>query len=133
MSARAEHADLGWAVHHVLLACPAGVEDTLRAFYAGALGLVEIPKPPELAKRGGAWFRGGSVELHLGVERGFRPSAKAHPGLLVSDRAALDRLAVRLVAAGAPVRWDDGLLPHYHRFHTEDPVRNRIEPAALRA
>ena len=27
----------------------------------------EIPKPPELAKRGGAWFQSQNVQLHLGV------------------------------------------------------------------
>jgi hypothetical protein len=67
-------------IHHVQLACPPGSEETLRAFYAGVLGLDELPKPPALAPRGGCWFRGYGIELHLGVEVDFRPARKAHPG-----------------------------------------------------
>ena len=111
------------ALHHVQLAAPPGSEDALRAFYAGVLGLEEIPKPPELAKRGGAWFRGPGVELHLGIERDFRPARKAHPGLLTGD---LDALADRLRAAGHDVR-HDGLFPGYRRFYADDPVGNRLE------
>jgi 4-hydroxyphenylpyruvate dioxygenase-like putative hemolysin len=46
------------AIDHVQLAIPAGGEDAARAFYAGVLGLVEQPKPPELAKRGVRLFQG---------------------------------------------------------------------------
>jgi catechol 2,3-dioxygenase-like lactoylglutathione lyase family enzyme len=42
------------AIDHVQLAMPRGGEERARAFYAGVLGLQEVPKPPELAKRGGA-------------------------------------------------------------------------------
>ena len=37
--------------------CPPDGRDEARAFYALLLGIPEIAKPPELAKRGGAWFR----------------------------------------------------------------------------
>lgn len=111
------------ALHHVQLAAPPGSEDALRAFYGGVLGLEEVAKPPELARRGGAWFRGPGVELHLGIEQDFRPARKAHPGLLVSD---LDGLAGRLRAAGHDVR-PDGLFPGYRRFYADDPVGNRLE------
>lgn len=37
---------------HVLLRMPEGQEVDARAFYSGALGLTEIPKPKELAARG---------------------------------------------------------------------------------
>ncbi len=110
-------------VHHVQLACPAGSEPQLREFYAGVLGLAEAPKPASLAARGGCWFRGPGVELHLGVEPDFRPARKAHPGLLVQD---LDGLAGRLTAAGADVSWSDDL-PGMRRFHSNDPVGNRLE------
>ena len=72
-------------IHHVQLACPAGSEDALRGFYGRVLGLQEVTKPPVLAARGGCWFRGYGIELHLGVEEDFRPARKAHPGLLVHD------------------------------------------------
>ena len=57
-----------------------------------------------LAARGGCWFRGGGLELHLGVEEPFVPARKAHPGILVSD---LRGLATALEAAGRTVSWDD--------------------------
>ncbi|MBV9700068.1 MAG: glyoxalase, partial [Candidatus Eremiobacteraeota bacterium] len=64
---------------HVALAIPPEREDAAREFYAGVLGFEEVAKPPELAARGGAWFRSGDARLHLGVDREFRPAKKAHP------------------------------------------------------
>jgi catechol 2,3-dioxygenase-like lactoylglutathione lyase family enzyme len=109
--------------HHVQLAAPAGSEPLMREFYAGLLGLTEIPKPAVLAARGGAWFLGPGLEIHIGIEEDFRPARKAHPGVLVAD---LDVLADRLRAAGHQVRPDD-LLPGYRRFYVDDPVGNRLE------
>jgi predicted enzyme related to lactoylglutathione lyase len=63
------------------------------------------------------------VQLHLGVDPDFHPAGKAHPAFVVDD---LDALAERLAAAGAPVRWSDEI-PGVRRFHTEDPVGNRLE------
>lgn len=111
------------AVDHVQLAAPPGSEDLLRAFYAGVLGMTEIPKPPRLAARGGCWFRAAGVELHLGIEGGFRPARKAHPGLRVADISAC---AARLEESGAAIEWDSAP-PDRHRFHTHDPVGNRLE------
>ncbi|PKW09452.1 hypothetical protein SAMN05428944_3391 [Streptomyces sp. 1222.5] len=111
------------AVDHVQLAAPPGSEDLLRAYYGDVLGMTEIPKPPVLAARGGCWFRAGAVELHLGVEDGFRPATKAHPGLRVTD---IEAYADRLTACGAPVTWDDNL-PGHRRFFSRDPVGNRLE------
>ncbi|GAA3090128.1 VOC family protein [Streptosporangium carneum] len=110
-------------LHHVLIACPPGSEPVLRDFYEGVLGLAEIPKPPALAARGGCWFRGHGIELHLGVEADFRPARKAHPGLLVRD---IDEWARRLGEAGYPVAFDDDF-PGMRRFHSEDPHGNRLE------
>jgi len=53
---------------HVQLAMPRGAEEIARRFYTGILGLSEIAKPPDLAKRGGVWFALGEQQLHLGVE-----------------------------------------------------------------
>jgi catechol 2,3-dioxygenase-like lactoylglutathione lyase family enzyme len=110
-------------IHHVQLACPAGSEDASRAFYAGVLGFAEIDKPPALAARGGCWFRGHGIELHLGVEPEFRPALKAHPGLLVTD---LDSWAQRLADAGYPVSFDHEF-PGMRRFYSADPHGNRLE------
>ncbi|MGC0376797.1 VOC family protein [Streptomyces sp. SAI-229] len=111
------------AVDHVQLAAPPGSEEGLRAYYVDVLGMTEVPKPPALAARGGCWFEAGDVRLHLGVEDGFRPARKAHPGLLVTG---IEAYAARLAAHGAPVTWDPGL-PGHRRFYSEDPVGNRLE------
>ena len=110
-------------IDHVQLAMPAGGEDAARAFYTGLLGLPEVPKPANLAARGGCWFENGAVKLHLGVEADFRPAKKAHPALLVGKLAAL---AARLEDAGVSVR-RDGEIPGVKRCHTDDPFGNRIE------
>jgi catechol 2,3-dioxygenase-like lactoylglutathione lyase family enzyme len=108
---------------HVQLAMPAGQEDGARAFYVGVLGLVEEPKPANLAARGGIWFKGGSLRLHLGVEVDFRPAKKAHPALLVTGLADL---AERCRLAGyQPVT--DELLEGFNRVYVSDPFGNRIE------
>jgi hypothetical protein len=111
------------ALDHVQLAAPPGSEDALRTYYAGVLGMTELPKPPALAARGGVWFAAGGCVLHLGVEAAFRPARKAHPGIRVRG---IDALAERLTATGAPVTWDDAL-PGHRRFYSEDPVGNRLE------
>ena len=77
------------AIDHVQLAMPAGEEDRARAFYHDLLGMVEVAKPEELAKRGGCWFASGYVQIHLGVEADFRPAKKAHPALRCADYEAL--------------------------------------------
>jgi catechol 2,3-dioxygenase-like lactoylglutathione lyase family enzyme len=110
-------------IHHIQLACPPGSEGASREFFAGVLQLDEIDKPPVLAARGGCWFRGYGIEIHLGVEEDFRPARKAHPGLLVED---LDAWARRLEAAGHAVAYDDEF-PGMRRFYSADPHGNRLE------
>lgn len=110
-------------IHHVQIACPPGAEDALRGFYVGVLGLVEKPKTPVMAARGGAWFVAGAQELHVGAEEPFVPARKAHPCLLVDDVGAV---AAAVEAGGAPVRWNEEMAG-VRRFHTDDPVGNRVE------
>lgn len=111
---------------HVQLAAPPGCEPAARRFFGELLGLAELPKPAALAARGGIWFSLGQQQLHLGVDPACAPARKAHPALRVASEPLLDALADRLVAAGAPVRWDDEL-PGVRRFFTDDPWGNRIE------
>jgi catechol 2,3-dioxygenase-like lactoylglutathione lyase family enzyme len=110
-------------LHHVQLAIPAGGEDACREFWGSVLGLAELEKPPVLAARGGCWFAGGGLEVHLGVEADFAPARKAHPGILVGDLRAL---ATRLEHAGATVTWDPEF-PGHDRFYSADPFGNRLE------
>lgn len=108
---------------HIQLAMPPERESEARAFYEGVLGIPEVPKPANLAVRGGVWFERRSVRIHLGIEKDFRPAKKAHPALLVEDLAALKG---QLAAAGYPVLGGEPL-EGYHRSYTEDPFGNRIE------
>jgi catechol 2,3-dioxygenase-like lactoylglutathione lyase family enzyme len=123
---------LSIVLDHVQLAAPPGCEDAARAFYGDLLGLTEIDKPQPLRAHGGVWFELGLGQLHIGVEDPFSPARKAHPALRAAGRRALDELAGRLQAAGAPVQWDsevDGLW----RFYTADPWGNRLELLAYAA
>jgi hypothetical protein len=99
---------------------PDGGEDLARGFYVTRLGLVEVPKPPRLAVRGGCWFELGAVKLHLGTERDFHPARKAHPALVV--RA----LRTFVTERGLDVRWSDEI-PDVDRCFVDDPFGNRIE------
>jgi catechol 2,3-dioxygenase-like lactoylglutathione lyase family enzyme len=110
-------------IDHVQVAAPAGCEAQARAFYGGLLGLEELPKPPELAARGGCWFRAGSQELHVGVEDPFVPARKAHPGFVCAD---LDEFAGRLRGNDVEVAYDEAI-PSTKRFHAADPFGNRLE------
>lgn len=111
---------------HVQLTAPPGCEEEARRFYGGLLGLPEIPKPGMLAATGGVWFALGSQELHVGVEERFTAGPKAHPAFRLSHVGALEELAGRLRAAGAPVEPDERL-PEHRRFYTRDPWGNRLE------
>lgn len=122
----ADQPDGAPALDHVQLAAPPGCEPAARRFYGELLGLTELAKPEPLGARGGVWFALGVGQLHIGVQDPFTPARKAHPALRVSDAAALEALAQRLAAAGAPVRWD-AELPGVRRFYTEDPWGNRLE------
>lgn len=111
------------SIDHVQLAMPSGEEDTARRFYRDLLGMVEIPKPAELARRGGCWFESGEVQVHLGVENDFRPAKKAHPGLRCRDYATL--IAWLSHGGVEVVEVDD--IPGVRRCHIHDPFGNRIE------
>jgi len=111
------------ALDHVQLAMPAGREADAVAFYAGLLGIPEVPKPANLAGRGGCWFESGPLRLHVGVDADFTPARKAHPALLVED---LPALVARLTDAGVAVRPGEPL-EGYDRVDIHDPFGNRIE------
>jgi catechol 2,3-dioxygenase-like lactoylglutathione lyase family enzyme len=110
------------ALDHVqVVAPPGGLDDAVR-FYGEVIGLERIERPDSMGGVG-AWFRVGSQELHLSEDESFVPAAKAHPAFEIGD---LDRLAGRLEAIGAAVRWDERL-PGARRFYAFDPAGNRLE------
>lgn len=108
---------------HVQLAMPRGREDDAAAFYEGLLGIPQVPKPPELAARGGCWFEHPTLKVHLGVEDDFRPARKAHPALIVRDLAAL---TARFAEAGVEVRDGESFDGRAH-VYVDDPFGNRLE------
>jgi diguanylate cyclase (GGDEF)-like protein/PAS domain S-box-containing protein len=104
---------------------PAGPEAETEAdrFYGSLLGFERIPKPVELAVRGGCWFGSSAIQLHLGVEEPFHPARKAHPALKVDN---LDPLLARLDAAEVEIRPAEEV-DGRRRVHVHDPFGNRIE------
>ncbi len=95
-----------------------------RAYYAGVLGLKEIPRP-ECFDFPGAWFQAGPEVIHLLGHPVPDARGRRHLCLWVSDvHAAAEYLAEK----GLPVEWDkkhkiDGI----DRFFTDDPDGNRVE------
>jgi catechol 2,3-dioxygenase-like lactoylglutathione lyase family enzyme len=110
-------------LHHIQLAMPEGEEEAALKFYGAILGMTQVAKPPELAPRGGLWFRDGALEVHLGIEEPFTPARKAHPAFLVRNLATLRE---RIETAGYRVT-DDVPLEGFHRCHVRDPFGNRLE------
>jgi catechol 2,3-dioxygenase-like lactoylglutathione lyase family enzyme len=108
---------------HVQLAMPPGGEAKAREFYGRILNLREIEKPVQLQAKGGCWFAGDGLELHLGVQADFVPATKAHPGLRVAD---LDAARDHLQTAGIPIIDDDSGVA-VRRFYVHDPFGNRLE------
>ena len=111
------------SIDHVQLAMPVGGEETARAFYGGVFGMIEVPKPTELAKRGGCWFESGRVQIHLGIESDFRAAKKAHPALRCAN---YPELTARLREAGVEIS-ETHDIPGAIRCHIYDPFGNRIE------
>jgi catechol 2,3-dioxygenase-like lactoylglutathione lyase family enzyme len=110
-------------IDHVQIAAPAGCEAAAREFYGAVLGMKQIEKASALQPRGGCWFECGAQQLHIGVERDFRPAKKAHPAFAVLN---LDELREALTRTGVAVTDDDNR-PGERRFYAEDPWGNRLE------
>lgn len=110
-------------IDHVQLAMPPGEEALARLFYGGVLGLQEVRKPVPLRRRGGVWFVGPGMAVHLGVEQPFRPAQRAHPAFIVSDLAWARR---RIAGHGLEIEEDESGLA-VQRCYVRDPFGNRIE------
>jgi catechol 2,3-dioxygenase-like lactoylglutathione lyase family enzyme len=123
-----EDAYLG--LDHVQVAIPVGEEPRARAFYGALLGLAELPKPADMAARGGCWFACGAHQIHVGVEKDFRPAKKAHPAIRLRDEAAFRALEERLAGAGVAVRGAADGPAGVVRAFVDDPFGNRLELVA---
>ena len=108
-------------VHHV--AIQVNDVDAARAFYGGVLGLEELERPD--LPGGGAWFRVGLHELHIGVEDGHVAPARQHFALQVGD---LDAAVAAIEAQGVSVRKTGLTFPGAgHQAFLRDPSGNLIE------
>lgn len=108
---------------HIQIAMPKGQEESARFFYSSVLGFTEIPKPKTLVSRGGCWFQGPDLEIHLGIETDFQPARKAHPAFIVES---LEEAKQILQNVGIEYRMDTAI-PTVTRLFTHDPFGNRIE------
>lgn len=114
------------ACHHVAL-CVADAE-AAKAFYGGALGLEEVPRPDGIDVPG-AWYLAGPTELHVFESPGFEPPHSAtFPPHLALRSEDFDGSVERLRAAEVsfdfgPAKGPDGIL----RVVMRDPTGNVVE------
>jgi len=115
-------------ISHIQITVPRVAEDASKRFYRDLLGLEEIPKPGYSKDRGGAWFRQGSVEVHLSIEdaAAHNSSSRRHICYLVADVAEAE---TRLRSAGVEIVPDDRPIAGWKRFYVRDPGANKIEIA----
>ena len=111
-------------LHHAQVFYPAGEEARARRFYAGQLGLREIPRPESLREQPGLWFEvPGGAHIHLAVEPDLALHPRRHFALRVDDVARMRR---DLEAGG--VRSEDATpITGWTRCYVFDPFGNKIE------
>ena len=109
-------------LNHIQICVPTGKEDEARHFYTNIIGLTEIPKPNELVKNGGLWYKIADIQLHIGTEAETNKS-KRHPAFEVEDiKAAREQLENHGVKIKEEIQ-----LQGQVRFSFTDPFDNRIE------
>ena len=114
-------------LNHVQVTVTDSAEAASKHFYREILGLEQIHKPDASSSRG-AWYRIGSVELHLSVEDAATAnhSSKRHVCFVVPDVAATE---AHLRESGIEILEDKRPIPGWKRFYVRDPGGNRIEVA----
>ena len=115
-------------INHVQITVPRAAEEASKHFYKDILGLEEISKPVGPRGPSGAWYRQGTVEVHLSVEADVSDNqrSKRHICYLVIDLAAAEQ---HLRGAGIDIISDQQPVPGWLRFYVRDPGGNRIEIA----
>lgn len=114
------------ACHHVAI-CVNDAEAAKR-FYTDAIGLEEIPRPPEI-EIAGAWYRLGSTELHVFESEGFQPPRSASfPPHLAIRTEDFDASVERLRIAGTKIEFGPAQDEHgVWRVVLRDPTGNVVE------
>ena len=119
------------AIHHVNVTVPRSLESQAKHFYGVVMGLDEVPKPPSLRARGGAWYQVGTMQLHLSIEDGEdglgeNCISKRHVCYTVTYLAQAEQ---EFRDAGVEILPDDVPTPGWSRFYVRDPGGNRLEIA----
>lgn len=118
-------------IDHVQVTVPSTAEEVSKQFYGAVLGLEEIPKragPRSPRSQRGAWYRCGTVELHLSVEDSpaDNRSSKRHVCFMVTNlaeaEATMREAAIEIIPDNQPIEG-------WRRFYVRDPGGNRIEIA----
>ncbi len=115
---------MDWSIQRIdHVAINVGDVSRAKSFYGGVLKLKEVPRPPSF-DFAGAWYRIGTVDLHL-VSRGdVDAPSRRHFAFWVSDVHALAKAVEK---AGYSITWDTYKIAGIDRFFTRDPDGNRIE------
>ena len=118
-------------LNHVQATVPSAAEQAAKHFYSAILGLEEISKPvsPRSTRsKTGAWYRCGSIELHLSVEDlpADSRASKRHVCFIVANlaeaEATMREAAIEIIPDNQPIEG-------WRRFYVRDPGGNRIEIA----
>ena len=111
------------AIDHVQLAMPLGEEQQARAFYGGLLGMTELTRPPELAKRGGAGLR--AAECNSILE--WRATSGPRRRRTRPCAAVIMRFSCNDCETGGLRVTEPQDIPEVSRCHVHDPFGNRLE------
>jgi len=116
-------------LNHIQTTVPRAAEQAAKHFYGTILGLEQIPKPVSpgsTRSQSGAWYRCGSVELHLSVEDlpADSSASRRHVCFMVTNlaetEAAMREAAIEIMPDNQPIEG-------WRRFYVRDPGGNRIE------
>jgi catechol 2,3-dioxygenase-like lactoylglutathione lyase family enzyme len=111
-------------LHHVNVTVPPELERAAKDFYAGVLGLEQVPKPAG-SRQSGAWYQIGATQLHLSVETEPRgPLSSRHVCFAVSDLQAAEN---RFREADVEILPDARPIAGTSRFFARDPAGNMLE------
>src|SRR5437660_1822065 len=107
-------------LHHVNVTVPPELEAATKEFYAGVLGLEQIPKPTA-SRQSGAWYQIGEVQMHLSVEDNNGEVSSRHVCFTVPDLAEAEK---KFRDAGVEIISDPQPVPGNARFYVRDPGGN---------
>tara|TARA_B100001939_G_scaffold338301_1_gene343703 strand:+ start:108 stop:521 length:414 start_codon:yes stop_codon:yes gene_type:complete len=114
-------------INHIALMARPGEHHQARAFYAGLLGMTEVPLPDDLCGNSNldlVWFVFNDVMIHVSFTDDYVPvPVGRHVCIEVEN---LGDLRARMEAAGCGIE-EQVRLPDRERFFVSDPFGNYFE------